>query len=119
MSNPANNHKINYIEFTTTDIEKTKQFYEDAFGWTFQSWGPDYLSFAGAGVDGGFAKGAERASSAAGEPLIVLYANDLGATEKAITTAGGTITTPTFEYPGGRRFHFSDNAGNTLAVWSD
>jgi len=25
----------------------------------------------------------------------------------------------TFEFPGGRRFHFSDGAGNTLAVWSE
>ena len=25
----------------------------------------------------------------------------------------------TFEFPGGRRFHFSDGAGNVLAVWSE
>ena len=27
MSNPAQHHKINYIEFYTNDIERTKQFY--------------------------------------------------------------------------------------------
>jgi predicted enzyme related to lactoylglutathione lyase len=26
---------------------------------------------------------------------------------------------PTFEFPGGRRFHFSDGAGNLLGVWSE
>jgi hypothetical protein len=49
---------------------------------------------------------------------VVLYSSDLEATEQAIVTAGGTITVPIFEFPGGRRFHFSDGAGNVLAVWS-
>jgi uncharacterized protein len=51
--------------------------------------------------------------------LIVLYSKDLGATEEAIIDAGGTVTVPTFVFPGGRRFHFSDAAGNVLAVWSE
>jgi predicted enzyme related to lactoylglutathione lyase len=33
-----------------------------------------------------------------------------------VTAAGGTITVPIFSYPGGRRFHFADPAGNELAV---
>jgi predicted enzyme related to lactoylglutathione lyase len=33
--------------------------------------------------------------------------------------AGGTITVPIFAFPGGRRFHFQDPAGNELAVWSE
>ena len=116
----ANDRKINYIEFVSTDIERTKQFYTTVFGWSFQDYGPDYTSFSAAGagaagIDGGFMKGAARE----GGPLIVLYAADLAAVEKAIVTAGGSITVPTFEFPGGRRFHFSDGAGNTLAVWSE
>jgi len=49
----------------------------------------------------------------------VLYSTDLKTTEKAIVAAGGKIVVPTFEYPGGRRFHFSDGVGNVLAVWSE
>jgi len=49
---------------------------------------------------------------------VILYSNDLPATEQAVIAAGGTITVPTFEFPGGRRFHFSDGAGNVLGVWS-
>jgi predicted enzyme related to lactoylglutathione lyase len=26
---------------------------------------------------------------------------------------------PIFAFPGGRRFHFTDPAGNELAVWSE
>ena len=117
MSQPGNNHKINYLEFTSTDIERSKQFYSTVFGWSFVDYGPDYISFsaAGAGIDGGFMRG----ESKPGSPLVVLYACDLKAAEQAIVAAGGSITVPVFEFPGGSRFHFSDGAGNVLAVWSE
>jgi predicted enzyme related to lactoylglutathione lyase len=119
MSNPALHNKITYIEFSTTDIERTKQFYGAVFGWTFQDWGPEYIGFAGAGMDGGFSKVEGHAVQASYAPLIVLYSADLKATEEAIVSAGGSIVVPTFEFPGGRRFHFSDGAGNLLGVWSE
>jgi hypothetical protein len=118
----ANNHKINYVEFVSIDIARSRQFYSDVFGWSFQDWGPDYISFSapGTGIDGGFRSGeALNTGETAGSPLIVLYAVDLAATQRAIFAAGGRITVPTFEFPGGRRFHFSDGAGNVLAVWSE
>jgi predicted enzyme related to lactoylglutathione lyase len=36
-----------------------------------------------------------------------------------IQAAGGAIVKEIFSFPGGRRFHFTDPAGNELAVWSD
>ena len=36
-----------------------------------------------------------------------------------IRAAGGVIVKAVFEFPGGRRFHFTDPNGNELAVWSD
>jgi hypothetical protein len=50
---------------------------------------------------------------------VVIYAVDLEAIARAVQTAGGRITQPTFDFPGGRRFHFRDPAGHELAVWSD
>ena len=119
MGNPANHHTINYVEFSTNDIERTKKFYSSVFGWSFQDWGPDYIGFAraSAGIDGGFMKGEPKSEK--GGPLIVLYSADLKATEDAVVGAGGSIVVPTFEFPGGRRFHFSDGCGNVLAVWSE
>jgi hypothetical protein len=121
MGEPAQHHAINYIEFVSTDIERTKKFYSTVFGWSFQEYGPDYISFAkaSAGIDGGFMKAEANKASAEGGPLIVLYSKDLKATEEAIVAAGGKIAVPTFDFPGGRRFHFTDGAGNTLAVWSE
>lgn len=120
MGEPAQHHAINYVEFVSTDIERTRKFYSGVFGWSFQDYGPEYVSFskASAGVDGGFRKG-EGGRESGREPLIVLYSKDLKATEDAVVAAGGTIVVPTFEFPGGRRFHFSDGAGNVLAVWSE
>jgi predicted enzyme related to lactoylglutathione lyase len=117
MSNPGNNHKINYIEFVSTNIARSKQFYSTVFGWSFEDWGPEYISFSSpsAGIDGGFRSG----TAPVGSPLVVLYSSDLAATQEAIIAAQGTISVPTFDFPGGKRFHFSDGAGNELAVWSE
>lgn len=119
MSEKANHHKINYIEFHSTDIERTKKFYATVFGWSFVDYGPDYVSFQGAGIDGGFIKSDAHSEARKGEPLVVLYSTDLAATEIAIRMEGGGIVVPPFEFPGGRRFHFSDGVGNVLAVWSE
>lgn len=121
MSNSARNHTINYIEFAAIDIAATKTFYSTVFGWSFQDYGPDYIAFnAGTGgIDGGFYRAASMPEPAKTAPLIVIYASDLKTTEAAIVAAGGSIVVPTFEFPGGRRFHFSDGAGNVLAVWSE
>lgn len=114
-------HNMNYIEFAATDVARARHFYGTAFGWAFQDWGPDYISFdaASAGMNGGFRtiKPGEETGEAA--PLVVLYSADLKDTEAAIVAAGGSIVVPTFEFPGGRRFHFSDGVGNVLAVWSE
>jgi predicted enzyme related to lactoylglutathione lyase len=120
MSNPGNHNKITYIEFASTDIERTKTFYAAVFGWAFQDWGPDYISFGGQGVEGGgFYKADPHDAPPKTAPLVVLYSANLKATEAAVVAAGGTIVVPTFDFPGGRRFHFSDGVGNVLAVWSE
>jgi len=121
MSNAAHHHKINYIELSSTSIERTKEFYGKVFGWEFVDYGPDYVSFTApsAGIDGGFYRVDPHDPLPKVAPLVVLYASDLKATEAAIVAAGGSIVVPVFEFPGGRRFHFSDGCGNALAVWSE
>jgi uncharacterized protein len=121
MSNPAVHNKINYVEFATASIEDTKKFYTAVFGWTFKDWGLDYIDSSPeiAGIALGFRRGEPGQTQSSFAPLVILYSADLKATEAAIVAAGGSIVVPTFEFPGGRRFHFSDGAGNVLAVWSE
>lgn len=111
--------QINYVEFPATDIEGTKAFFSKAFGWTFVDYGPDYASFQGAGLDGGFFRSEKSATVASGSALIVLYSKELEASQQRVEAAGGTIVVPIFDFPGGRRFHFSDPSGNEYAVWSE
>jgi hypothetical protein len=121
MSNAGQHHKISYIEFASTDIERTKQFYGTVFGWKFKDWGAEYIDCAPAdsGVALGFYKSEAHEAQAKSAPLVVLYSSDLAATEAAIVAAGGSIVVPTFEFPGGRRLHFADGVGNVLGVWSE
>lgn len=105
--------KIAYLELPAQNIAASKSFYSNLFGWTFQDWGPTYAAFSESGTEGGLnADPAERTAA----PLAVVESNDLEATEQAILAAGGKITLPIFSFPGGRRFHFTDPAGNELAV---
>jgi predicted enzyme related to lactoylglutathione lyase len=112
-------HNINYIEIPTKDIEASKSFFNTVFGWTFIDYGPEYSSFTARGIDGGFYTSKETVSTKTGSPLIVLYSARLEETQKAVEAAGGKIIEPIFSFPGGRRFHFTDTAGNEYAVWSE
>lgn len=107
--------KIDYVELPGGDLPAAKAFYADAFGWAFTDYGPTYAAFS-EGVDGGFQ--ADPAEAPA-KPLVILYADDLEAMEAKVRAAGGRIVKPIFRFPGGRRFHFADPAGNELAVWSE
>jgi len=114
------NLRIDYIELPATDIEATKRFYHQALGWDFQDWGPTYTSFHDGRLAGGFNTEAQVAKgSGTTGVLVVLYASNLQETYDKVKAAGGRIVKETFEFPGGRRFHFADPNGNELAVWSE
>jgi predicted enzyme related to lactoylglutathione lyase len=113
------NDKINYVEFPSRDIEATKTFFETVFGWTFEDYGPEYAAFSSQGVDGGFYKSDLSSSAENGGALVILYSDSLDVVQARIEQAGGSIVKAIFSFPGGRRFHFTEPAGNEMAVWSD
>ncbi len=110
-----NNH-INYIELKAKDLEKIKQFYTDAFHWSFTEYGPTYIAFSESGLMGGFEL---TENDIVNGVLIVLFHSNLDLIKNEIIKAGGQIKKDIFSFPGGRRFHFTDPSGNELAVWSD
>lgn len=111
--------KINYVELPARDLEAVKAFFTQAFGWSFEDFGPDYTAFENEGLDGGFYRAEHTAVVSQGSALIIFYSQDLAQTEAKIKQAGGKILRPVFSFPGGRRFHFADPNGNEYAVWSD
>ena len=112
-------HSLDYIELGATDLATAKTFYETAFGWEFNDYGPDYAGIRSPDGEGEVG-GLNRSGPTGGEgPLVLLFSGDLDATVTAVEEAGGAIVSPPYEFPGGRRFEFTDPSGNRLGVWAE
>jgi len=59
MAGSENDRRIDYIEMGVVDIERSKAFYGNAFGWTFKDYGPEYCEFSDGRLTGGFTTGTE------------------------------------------------------------
>jgi predicted enzyme related to lactoylglutathione lyase len=113
-------HAIDYIELAARDLQATTAFYAAAFGWQFNDYGPEYAGIRDAAGDGevGGINATGSAAPSPGGPLVMLYSDDLDASVESVKEAGGQVTEDPYEFPGGRRFHFADPAGNELGVWA-
>ena len=111
--------KIDYVEFSTPDMETTKDFFTQVFGWNFNDYGPEYSDCPDGGIMTGFCKGDKISTQETGGALITFFSEDLESTLSKVEAAGGTIIKPIFPFPGGRRFQFLEPGGNEFAVWSD
>ncbi|MGI8646029.1 MAG: VOC family protein [Nocardioides sp.] len=112
-------HTISYIELPVDDLAATRAFYEAAFGWKFNDYGPTYAGIRapdGDGEVGGLNAGT---TPVRGGPLVLVKSEDLEASETAVREAGGSISVAIEDYPGGRRFSFLDPSGNELGVFQD
>lgn len=112
-------HTISYIEFGVTDLPATRAFYESAFGWQFNDYGPAYSGIRapeGDGEVGGLNPGAPPSSAG---PLVLLFSEDLEESVAAVQEAGGVVVDGPYDFPGGRRFEFTDPSGNRLGVYAD
>lgn len=104
------------IEFPTSNAAASGSFLRAVFGWPVTPYGPDYTDVAaGDGVSLGFQGDPDEAP---GAPLAVIRVDDLEATRAAVEAAGGRVSVPPFDFPGGRRFHFVEPGGNELAAWT-
>jgi predicted enzyme related to lactoylglutathione lyase len=115
---PTHN-QIDLVEFPAADaatLAATRGFYESAFEWSFTDYG-EYLDTSDSGVVAGINAIAD--ANLQRMPMAVVYVTDLEAARDRVTSAGGRILHDIYSFPGGRRFHFADPAGNELAVWSD
>lgn len=119
MSESGVHHGIDYIEIPVTSVERAKAFYGAAFGWTFTDYAPTYAGYVdharGEREAGGLTQ-VERVVP--GGVLTVVYSQDLEASERAVREAGGEVVTPPFDFPGGRRFEFTDPDGHRWGVWT-
>jgi predicted enzyme related to lactoylglutathione lyase len=115
-----NKHQtINYIELPARDMEATKSFFTELFGWTFTKYGPDYMDSPDGGIMVGFYHADLKSRPDNGGALVTFFSENLEKTLVKIEASGGTIVKPLFSFPGGRRFQFTEPSGNEFAVWSE
>ncbi len=110
----STHHTFDYVELPAADVARSRNFYRAAFGWAFNDYGDQYAGIVGS--DGGEVGGLSGFADA--RPLVLLYSDDLESSLRAVEAAGGTVSTPPYDFPGGRRFHFTDPSGNELGVWT-
>jgi len=114
---------ICHIEFPTTDVEKTKTFYEEVFGWAFST-APGFDTYPmfrdPSGVGGAFNADPKGEVPSQTGPIVHIKVEDIGAALKKIQEAGGKMlvskTKISEEY--GSFAVFLDNVGNRLGLWS-
>lgn len=105
---------VDYFELPVPDAGKSRDFFMRAFGWGAQDYGEGYVELREAGVLGGLnADPADRTAA----PVVGIRTDDIVAAEAAVVAAGGTVTRPTYRYPGGRRFVFREPGGVELLVY--
>lgn len=109
--------RIEYIEIPVTDPAGARDFFAALYGWEFESWGDDYISFSDGRLNGGFCR-AEAAAPATGV-LVVFFSEDLERDLERVKELGATISKDIFSFPGGRRFHFTDPVGTEYAIFSE
>ncbi len=110
---------INYLELPCANIAKTKTFFSDCFNWQFTDYGEEYTAFDAQGFTGGFYKSINCSTQATGGCLVVLLSDNLEESLAKVKANNGIIIQEIFDFPGGRRFHFTEPSGNEFAVWSE
>jgi predicted enzyme related to lactoylglutathione lyase len=109
-------NRIDYVEIPVTDPAKARDFFTALYGWEFESWGDDYISFSDGRLAGGFRRSEEPAPASG--VLIIFFSENLERDVDRVKELGATISMDIFSFPGGRRFHFVDPVGNEYAIWS-
>ncbi len=112
--------KIDYVEWPAGDLPATKAFYAAAFGWAFTDYGPDVRGVRGPGRGRRLLHIAGRLDRAG------RWSCSTPTTSRPwmakVDGGGRDDHRPIFSFPGGRRFHLTDqktaSPGNELAVGS-
>ena len=108
---------LDYVELPVGSVAGQQAFYGKAFGWSFTGYGPDYAAHEDGpcqlGLNGVEEAGGRRSAGI----LPVIRVEDIEAARDAVIAAGGAITIAIFDFPGGKRFHFTDPEGLELAAY--
>jgi hypothetical protein len=112
-------NKLVHFDIQSTDLERSKTFYHELFGWKMQQWSPDYALFEYAdGSGGGGLSLVDRMPA----PCIEIYfeVEDIEAALAKAVSLGGMVSTTKTSIGGGYGFlaRFTDCCGCLIGLWS-
>jgi len=107
---------IVHVEIHSGDVERTKRFYGDVFGWKFQDIPEmNYSLWTAPGEPAG---GLQKHGDKGPMVLDYIYANDIDATLAKIAASGGRVLSPKSEIQGqGWWALFQEPGGNVMALY--
>jgi predicted enzyme related to lactoylglutathione lyase len=110
-----------WTDLWTSDVERSRRFYREVFGWESEDPNPEfggYFNFTHHGVRTAGAMGDMGDMAANNTWKIYLASDDIEGTLRAITAAGGQVTSPAMPVADlGTQALFMDPGGAGLGVW--
>ncbi|MFM7535032.1 MAG: VOC family protein [Acidimicrobiales bacterium] len=117
-------HNVVHFAIHADDVERARRFYENVFGWTFDSWGPP--GFYNVTTGTADRPGISGALHGRDEPLTgtghrgftcTVAVDDLAAVRELVLSNGGTIIYAEIEIPTvGTLAQFTDTEGNEISA---
>ena len=117
-------NNVRHFAIHADDVPRAKEFYENSFGWRFESWGPPnfYLIKTGTDAEPGIQGALQgRREVVAGKPMYgfecTLGVANIDDTIAAIEGNGGKIVMPKYYIPTvGTLIFFEDTEGNVIGA---
>ena len=110
-----------WIDLSTSDTDRAREFYGTVFGWTFESAGPDYGGYINASRDGRPVAGLMQKDPGMTAPdawTTYFHTDDIRATAAAVKSAGGTTCVePTEVGDKGWMAMGTDPSGAFFGLW--
>lgn len=116
--------QITHFALNADDVDRSKSFYENVFGWTFTQWGPPgFFQITTGPDDTSGVQGAlqQRRALIDGQktiaPECTFSVDDVDATKQAVLASGGRILMDRSTIRGvGHLIFFEDPAGNAIGA---
>jgi hypothetical protein len=109
-------NRIGHIEWGSTDLDRSKAFFEALFDWQFREWSTDYYLFDTGDGGGGIMK-VDRVDPG-NTGVAYVEVDDIDAKLAKVGELGGSVARPKTEIPEmGWYAQFTDPDGNLIGLW--
>lgn len=112
-------HVVCHIEWSSTDLERTRKFLAGLFDWEFENWGPEYTTFKPKEGPGGGLMKVDRAKPGS-SPVVYIEVEEIEPLLNKAKELGGGVAVGKTEIPDMGWFaHLSDPDGNIVGLYQE